>query len=197
MLKKLLSSMALSALLVSGAAAGEVTLAWDANIEDDLAGYKIYYGKVSRYDPVVAMGVPLAIQLGCQLPDTGPLTEVQQECKDSWEKYCTCIEWEVIAGVGTGKCKTAPDPPDPACDYDYFDYDGVVDVKNVTEHTLTLPDGHYFLAATAYDEDYPVRNHESKFSIELSHTIDNTPPEEPLQFKKIPPIKEEGSARYK
>jgi hypothetical protein len=53
----LLSLMALSAispLLCKPAFAQSVTLAWDANSESDLAGYKIYYGTSSRnYSTVV------------------------------------------------------------------------------------------------------------------------------------------------
>jgi hypothetical protein len=37
-----------------GNGSGSVTLAWDANTEPDLAGYKIYWGKSSRsYDDMV------------------------------------------------------------------------------------------------------------------------------------------------
>jgi len=38
-------------------AASAVTLAWDLNTEDDLAGYKVYYGIASRdYDSVIDVG---------------------------------------------------------------------------------------------------------------------------------------------
>lgn len=206
----------------SGSNTGSVTLAWDANVEPDLAGYQIYYGTTSRYDPAVAMTIPEVIEEACNLPDTGPLTSSQQSCKDSWEKFCTC---ESFQGNGTPTictlepdhvdyckecgpcaidegdcdtdeecqdalvcpqvegidhcamppdgCKTRYDPPNPACDSDYFKYDKAVDVGNVTEYTLTgLPLGvKYYLAATAYDTDYPKPHHESRFSEELTHTF--------------------------
>jgi hypothetical protein len=42
---------------VPGAQAGEVTLAWDANSESDLAGYKVYVGlKSLSYDQVIDVG---------------------------------------------------------------------------------------------------------------------------------------------
>jgi len=43
MIKKLLLSLLLLFSLTSYLHAGTVTLAWDANSEDDLAGYKLYY----------------------------------------------------------------------------------------------------------------------------------------------------------
>lgn len=48
---------ALLVLFVSAPAlAGDVTLAWDANTEPDLAGYRIYFGPASR-----AYGAPIVI----------------------------------------------------------------------------------------------------------------------------------------
>ena len=45
----LLSLLAIALLVSPMVASGAtVTLAWDANTEDDLAGYKIYYGTASR-----------------------------------------------------------------------------------------------------------------------------------------------------
>lgn len=152
---------------------GSVTLAWDANTEEDLAGYRIHYGRTSRYDP--SIDVAKAIRTGCGIPETGELTEAQKKCKESWEIYCT---------LGN------PDPPDPLCDPDYVEYDKVIDVKNVTTFTLTdLVIGvTYYLAGTAYDEDYPrKRNHESKFSEELIHVVGELPTVRNL--KKVPPAK--------
>lgn len=41
----------------SSALAGGVTVSWDANTEDDLLGYKIYYGTASRsYDHIIDVG---------------------------------------------------------------------------------------------------------------------------------------------
>jgi hypothetical protein len=66
------------------------------------------------------------------------------------------------------------------CDYDWFDYDEKIDVKNVLEYTVTLPIGIYFFALTAYDNKY-----EGKFSIELKHTIKSSTPAQPLNFKVV------------
>jgi hypothetical protein len=55
-----LSNLVPAALLVlvlsAPALAGDVTLAWDANTEADLAGYKIYFGTASR-----SYGAPIVI----------------------------------------------------------------------------------------------------------------------------------------
>jgi hypothetical protein len=48
--------------------AAEVTLAWDANTEPDLAGYMIYYGFTSRsYDWVVDVGDQTTYTVSSQL----------------------------------------------------------------------------------------------------------------------------------
>lgn len=173
MSKKALCSIAVFLLFTTFINAGEVTLAWDANVEPNLKGYKIYYGTSSRFDPANHVGIPAIIKDKCNLPDTGELSESQQSCKESWEKFCT---------IGD------PQPPDPACDSDYFKYEFSVDVKNVTEFTLTgLTNGvKYYLAASAYDEEYPKFGHESKFSIELTHIVSSIT--KVLNFKAVPAI---------
>jgi hypothetical protein len=164
---------------------GSVTLAWDANTEENIGGYIIYYGTTSRYDPAVAMTIPSTIKSKCNLPDTGDLTESKQKCKESWERYCTCIEWE--SGAPEYICKTPPDKPDPACDSDYFKYDTQVDVKNVVEYKIDgLTKGvKYYFAVTAYNTNYPEKDNESKFSVELEYTtasgISGI-----LNFRKVP-----------
>ena len=53
----LLASLPLFALFPSRLVASALTLAWDPNTEDDLAGYKVYYGTRSRdYDYVIDVG---------------------------------------------------------------------------------------------------------------------------------------------
>jgi hypothetical protein len=123
----------------------EVTLAWDANSEPDLKGYRIYYGETSRFgpiDPVPIIAAVVAEKCG------EPGSTAYDECKESWENYC--------------------DETDPLCTHQFFSYDGVVDVGNVVETTLTgLKKGvKYFMAATAYDTG----DNESMFSNELEHT---------------------------
>jgi len=102
-----------------------VTVAWDANTEPDLVGYKVYYGKTSR-----KTADPAAMQAWC----------VKNEPENA-----NCLEeWQAI-------CK---DPADQACYWSLFKYDQVVDVKNVTEYKITglISDQVYYLAATAYDD---------------------------------------------
>jgi hypothetical protein len=61
-----------------------------------------------------------------------------------------------------------------------FGYDHMVDVKNVTEHTLTgLEEGKkYYVAATAYDDD----QNESAYSDEIMHTF-SVDPAAPINLK--------------
>jgi hypothetical protein len=170
-MKSKLLTLLTTCIIASQAYGGEVTLAWDANEEPDLAGYRIYWGTTSRYDPVNHSQIPAIIKDKCNLPDSGELNEAQKSCKESWENFCS---------IGD------PDPPDPACDSDYYKYDNSVDVKNVTEYTLTgLKEGVlYYLAATAYDEEYPKFGHESKFSEELTYIFLGE--HEVINFRKIP-----------
>jgi len=63
---KLLSIPVLVAILSIPAYAGDVTLAWDANSESDLAGYKVYFGTASR-----VYGAPIVIGTGTTYMVTG------------------------------------------------------------------------------------------------------------------------------
>jgi len=104
---------------------GSVTVAWDANTEPDLAGYKIYVGKTSRF----------ATQTDV----------IKKWCDENEPKNEKCVEqWLEI-------CKTE----DKACHSMLYGYDTVIEVGNVLEYTITgLEEGvTYFLAATAYDTD--------------------------------------------
>ena len=104
---------------------GSVPVAWDPNTEPDLAGYKIYVGKASRF----------ATQIDV----------IGKWCDENEPKYEKCAEeWLEI-------CKTE----DKACHSMLYGYDTVIDAGNVLEYTITgLEEGvTYFLAATAYDTD--------------------------------------------
>lgn len=131
-----------------------ISFTWDPNIEENLVGYKLYYGKQSRFDESLD---PEA--------RTAELTKKNcngnQKCIDSWLNYCT-------------------DPADQMCDYDWFDYDDNIDIKNMVECTITLPVGTYFFAVTAYDDKF-----ESKFSKELTQTIEFNAPGIPLNLNGI------------
>jgi hypothetical protein len=54
-------------------------------------------------------------------------------------------------------------------------YTANVDVGNVITHTLTLPDGNYYFALSAYDTS----GNESGKSNEVSTVVDTTPPAAP------------------
>lgn len=105
---------------------GQVTLAWDANVEPDLAGYKIYAGKASR-----KTADPDAMAAWCTKYEP-----TNTECLKEWQAICK-------------------DPADQACHLYLFGYDRVEDAKNVTEYVLTglELETPYYLAAIAYDED--------------------------------------------
>ena len=51
MLSLLSAAVMLFMVLPSGAAAADITLGWDPNQEEDLAGYKIYYKEKSYGEP--------------------------------------------------------------------------------------------------------------------------------------------------
>ena len=57
--------------------AADVTFAWDANIEDDLAGYKLYHGSVSRSD------ASAAIETWCREHEAE-----NENCVDQWKAIC-------------------------------------------------------------------------------------------------------------
>ena len=105
---------------------GQVTLAWDANTEPDLAGYKVFAGKASR-----KTADPAAMVAWCAKNEPG-----NTKCLEEWQAICK-------------------DAADQACHLYLFSYDRVVDVKNVVEYTLGALELEtpYYLAAIAYDED--------------------------------------------
>jgi hypothetical protein len=123
-----------------------ITLAWDANVEPDLKGYRIYYGGKTRIE------ITDAINIWCEEHESHKL----EECIKEWEVICS-QDGEV----------------DPACHSMLFGYETMVDVKNVNEYTIQgLEEGKtYYFAATAYDDD----DNESAYSMELSHTFINKP----------------------
>ena len=138
------------------AMAGEVGLAWEANTEPDLAGYKIYYGYHARGSEAVDL-----IEKWCQEKEPD-----REECVDEWLDFCK-------------------DPQDRYChSMLYTGYTKSIDVGNVTNYTLTgLGEGvTYYLAATAYDKD----GNESTFSKELVHKSVYGKPEVASGFRYKP-----------
>lgn len=156
---------------------GSVTLAWDANVEPDLEGYKIYYGKATRI--------------------TTSYGYMQKWCDENEPTNDKCLEeWRAI-------CK---DSNDQACHYMLYPYENVVDVKlnpdgwnkdcvtydpfkkECCEFTLkNVPYGNYFLAATAYDGD----NNESQYSEELYHSFNPGNPDTIINLRRIEEIPNE------
>jgi hypothetical protein len=156
----LLSSLLVFPMAVfSGPTVGNViNFEWDANTEKDLAGYMLYYGKVSRFDEKATAAALLAIETRRCLKYTMD-AETYEKCISSWKDFCSV--------------------KDPNCDHDYFSYDSQIDVKNVTKYELkNLPDGHYFFALSAYDDNA----NESKFSDELALEVDQTAPDITIGF---------------
>jgi len=142
--------------------AAEVVLAWDANTESDLAGSKIYYGIQSRSN------ITGAIETWCAT-NRHYKGQCEDQCKNYFKKICTYNN-----------------KFDPACNYQLFEYEKIIDVKNVTMHTIRDldPGETYYFSATAYDTNH----HESVFSIELQHNVsDGVPVEAPYEIKKICP----------
>lgn len=143
----------------AGGNTGTVTLAWDANTEPDLKGYKIHYGFVSRGTDSLEQ-----IQKWCDAHEP-----TNEKCVEEWEAICkeplnrTChtmlFDYAVVMDVVTqpeGRAVGCPDPYDPfkaeCCEYT---------LKNL-ERGKT-----YYLAGTAYDQD----GNESAFSEELTHVV--------------------------
>jgi len=119
----------------------EVDLAWDANTEEDLDGYKIFRGTKSRHDPAYKD----AIKNWCTEHEPS-----NENCETEWKITCD-------------------DEADPACHPMLFGYEQIVDINDKTATSYTLkglkPGTRYYLAAIAYDDE----KNESAFSIELTH----------------------------
>lgn len=139
----------------------KVGLAWDANTEPDLTGYKIYYGQGSRFN-----SSPMIIEKWCEARRSN-----YSECIEKWQKICAN--------------NTTTEVLDTSCHSKLFGYDTVVDVGNVTAYTVTgLKEGKgYYFAATAYDED----GDESTFSEELYHFVSFSTPAQPGGVEKRDP----------
>ncbi len=168
-LKPIIVTLMFIVLSPRGGLAQNVTLAWDANTEKDLAGYQIHYGFKTRTE------VTGAIDAWCKKNEPEKLIQ----CKEEWENICR-RDGQV----------------DPACHSMLFGYENVVDVRTDTagwsagctapydpfkaeccEYTLTdlVEDRIYYFAGVAYDHD----GNKSAFSIELSHIVIEAKPDLP------------------
>jgi hypothetical protein len=146
----------------------KVTLAWDANTEEDLAGYKIHYGSKTRGE------ITNAIEVWCVEHEPN-----NAKCVEEWTKICTLEETF-----------------DPSCHSMLFGYDTVIDVRTspggwslecvapydpfnakCCEYTIRgLEEGSvYYFAGTAYDKT----ENTSSYSIELRHKFSWFEPSEP------------------
>lgn len=97
--------------LATLADAGDIKLAWDANTESDLAGYKLYYGQNStRYTTYVDVGNRTSYTLsGLEDAKTYYLALTAYNTDRAESGYSNEI---VAAGIQTPP-PTAPDPADP------------------------------------------------------------------------------------
>ena len=105
-MKKLLCSLLIGVcslwLMVSSALAFNVTLAWDANTEPDLAHYNVYVSLVSGQYEDEPWEVPLDGYLGFTIPDTFPdgiihyfvVTAVNLEGQESG--YSNEVNWSSL-----------------------------------------------------------------------------------------------------
>ena len=152
----------LTILIVIFARAGEVTLAWDANTEENLAGYKILVGQISRTTGAAKLVEDWCAENDIHTNDDQILSGPQ--CVAWWLTFCD-------------------DQKDQACHAYLFSYEREVDVGNVTEYVLTgiEKEKTYYLAAVAYDDE----NNESAYSIELSY-IDYAAPMKPKKINGRP-----------
>lgn len=136
-------------------AGGQITFAWDEHTDERVEGFRLYYGKISRFDQSVLEALSDRFALFCKKDQIPELYTAEQydSCVETWVNYC---------------------PDDKACDPDYYSYDTVVPIigGEKTEYTLkNLPDGKYYFTLTAYFGKL-----ESKFSNELKHEIDAKAP---------------------
>lgn len=145
-------------IITSLCSAGELGFRWDPNTEPDLAGYRIFWGQTSRFSVAAQAVVTAKINEECTAnPGAGGV----EACKTESAAFC---------GM-----------PDFACHPFYYGYSAGVDTGNVTQFTLKdLPDGMLYFAIVAMDTASNV----SKFSNEVSHQLDGTPPGVVLNFRK-------------
>jgi hypothetical protein len=103
--KATLLQLVLIALLVVTAAspvrAADITLAWDANSETDLAGYKVYYGTASRtYGTPISIDKVTTYKISSLAPGTYFFTVTARNAAGQESAYSN----EVTATVGASGC---------------------------------------------------------------------------------------------
>ena len=132
-----------------------VTFRWDAG-EEIVDGYRIYFGRVSRFEPWLQLGIDDHIISWCGRARTD---ERRQGCIDSWDNYCPQYDFR-------------------SCDADYYTYEYSIDVGLVTTATIDdLEDGVWYFAVVSYDNEatynfFVSQPPESRFSDELAVVID-------------------------
>ena len=163
------------------------TLMWDANTESDLAGYRIYYGTMSRSqgdytDTIVihdknATTYNFTPPMGTYFLAMTAFNESGNESNYSEEVSITSSAPEAVSVTFLWNLNTESDlagyriyyGTSPRSQADYPTSIAIHD-KNATSWTLDLENGTYYLALTAFDES----GNESGYSAEVSTVVSGT-----------------------
>ncbi len=173
----------------------QVTLAWDANTESDLAGYKIYYGNSSgNYGSNVDVANQTSYTISNLVDgNTYFIAATAYDINGNESSYSNEVSYEVPIIDTTPPSNQVTLAWDANTENDlagykvYYGnssgiYSSNVDVGNQTSYTITnLVNGNtYFIAATAYD----INGNESSYSNEVSYSVpDTTLPSTPASLQ--------------
>ena len=83
----------------------DITLAWDANLESDLAGYKVYYGTVSRsYGTIITIGTINTYTVTGLSPGTYYFSVTAYNTKGLESGFSNEVTAVITDGSGSAKC---------------------------------------------------------------------------------------------